>query len=82
MSFCQLRPAIIPAPAPVNLAMPSVSVSRSHERCRCSLRVVQHLAHRVAVMYLGHIVGLGDAGAVFGSLLYPYTQALLRARHR
>src|SRR5215469_2133853 len=43
------------------------------------LRVVRHLAHRVAVMYLGRVVEVGDADAVFTSPQHPYTQALLRA---
>jgi len=43
------------------------------------LRVVRHLAHRVAVMYLGRVVELGPAAQVFDAPRHPYTQALLRA---
>ncbi len=43
------------------------------------LRVVRHLAHRVAVMYLGRVVEQGPADRVFERPLHPYTRALLRA---
>ncbi len=43
------------------------------------LRVVRHLAHEVAVMYLGRVVEYGSADAVFDDPRHPYTQALLRA---
>ena len=43
------------------------------------LRVVRHLAHRVAIMYLGRVVELGPAESVFNGPRHPYTQALLRA---
>ena len=42
------------------------------------LRVVRHIAHRVAIMYLGRVVELGPAEAVFQQPRHPYTQALLR----
>ena len=43
------------------------------------LRVVRHVAHSVAVMYLGRVVELGPADAVFEAPLHPYTGALLKA---
>jgi oligopeptide/dipeptide ABC transporter ATP-binding protein len=46
------------------------------------LRVVRHLAHRVAVMYLGRVVETGPAEQIFAAPRHPYTQALLRAAPR
>lgn len=43
------------------------------------LAVVQYLAQRIAVMYLGRIVESGPAAAVLADPLHPYTQALASA---
>jgi len=43
------------------------------------LAIVEHMTHRVAVMYLGRIVEQGAADQVFGAPQHPYTQALLSA---
>jgi peptide/nickel transport system ATP-binding protein len=42
-----------------------------------NLAVVEHMATRVAVMYLGRIVEEADTGALFQAPKHPYTQALL-----
>ncbi|MBQ3425272.1 MAG: ABC transporter ATP-binding protein [Clostridia bacterium] len=43
------------------------------------LRVVRHITHRVAVMYLGSVMELGATEALFDHPLHPYTRVLTKA---
>lgn len=43
------------------------------------MAVVERMSHRVAVMYLGEIVEMGPAGAVFANPQHPYTKRLIAA---
>jgi peptide/nickel transport system ATP-binding protein len=43
------------------------------------LGVVEHIAHRIAVMYFGRVVELGTRDALFANPQHPYTEALLQS---
>ena len=44
-----------------------------------NLAVVEHISHRIAVMYLGRIVEYTDKWSHFTAPLHPYTESLLLA---
>ncbi len=87
-----LRPKLIVADEPVSALDVSVQAQTLNlisELCKKvdltlilishDLAVVKHIAQRIAVMYLGKIVELGDAEMVFHTPVHPYTRALISA---
>src|SRR6266536_986897 len=43
------------------------------------LRAIRHVSDRIAVMYLGKLVEIGEAGTIYEEPLMPYTKALISA---
>ncbi|MFC4326380.1 ABC transporter ATP-binding protein [Streptomyces andamanensis] len=86
------RPRLIVADEPVSALDVSVQaqIINLFERLRSELglayvfvahdlSVVKRVCDRVAVMYLGRIVEIGDRARVYGDPAHPYTRALLSA---
>jgi ABC-type oligopeptide transport system ATPase subunit len=87
-----LNPALIVADEPVSALDVSIQAQvidlllALRERLRLTylfiahdLRLVENICNRVAVMYLGKIVEMGDTQSLFGNATHPYTRALLSA---
>ena len=43
------------------------------------LDIVRYISDRIVVMYLGHVVEVGESNEVYSKAMHPYTQALLSA---
>lgn len=41
--------------------------------------MVKHISHRIGVMYLGHMVEIGESNDVYRRPFHPYSKALLSA---
>ncbi len=87
-----LNPSLIVADEPVSALDVSVQAQVINllidlqERLRLTylfiahdLRLVEHICRRVAVMYRGRILEMGDTAALFREPAHPYTRALLSA---
>ena len=87
-----VRPALIVLDEPTSALTPLARVGMIHllrdlqARLHMSflfishdLSTVEHLSHRVAVMYLGQIVELGTRAQIFNQPRHPYSRALLAA---
>ena len=44
-----------------------------------NLAVVEHISHRIIIMYLGKIVEMGNTSSIFSNPQHPYAEALLSA---